>query len=860
MSTNQSSFHNHNKTQPTGATKRPLAGPQDLDCVNKKLKRLTDHVLPDSPYLLTVPSDVPFRLGSRFVSNWAVGEDRPFAPDEEHLQYMTFLSHQGEDSLLVAVGGWSDGHGNVMEEEESKPASIASASSTPLSGGPQKKKISLNEYKNKAKESTATNTPVAQKIEKKEGNGSARPKEPPTTAPKPTRRDQDTMEKSRLTKPKDVSLPPKPPPPQPSVNGAPGARKRDESVRQPRSSKPEKHSEPSPHPPKKPRLSPPPRITTKDTSTSPQKNTPTSVPELLSPTLPPTTTTLGLPRLLSPTLPPDIEAELTKPSNTPPHKSGPSNHQRSASGNSSASKSDNATPKTSGGQRQHSGSTSSSNNKPLHPASKTPKLPSTTSKSGAVNSKDIASPKSNKLPKPAEKPSNPAAKSRPPSNPASPSEPPLSRIVKLRYGRANRKRVEALLKFSGKRKVDISTKQGRAPELEANKKRDPGRESSTSKAVESDQARSAGARGEKRPRAIDDHEKSDHAMKRPRSTANLIVPEKARSPAQTSAPKSPSRPRQPSTSKSQISTPKKDIKSVAMRRVESADSDVKTPTGMGTGTPGNMEKSAKPSPSTSFDNQASKSRDADWRAWREEFQKYAGVGRDLKHAASRQSQNNPSKAAEKLGAAIAVEAIICFILAFIAENQQKALMRQNGDSSTWRSILPYWNVVKHMTAPYPHLHGLCLLLGAVSHDTIHGIDLERLSNSALPCDHNPIPTPGSDGNTVLSDEGKKYKKDFLDLKARLSDHYKEAQKFWLEGSRGLPDDILAREYPNTWSKRSRNYSMRGKQKLRIGEYNCEMFLPLGRTTTPIEAVRFGWSFLGEWCEKEGVDWTGRLGL
>src|SRR5438105_1797155 len=78
-----------------------------LKDVNTRFKRLTENILPTSPYLLTVPTDRPFRLGSRFVSNWSVGENRPFAPEEEHLQYMTFLSHQGEDTLLVAVGGWS---------------------------------------------------------------------------------------------------------------------------------------------------------------------------------------------------------------------------------------------------------------------------------------------------------------------------------------------------------------------------------------------------------------------------------------------------------------------------------------------------------------------------------------------------------------------------------------------------------------------------------------------------------------------------------------------------------------------------------------------------------------------------------
>lgn len=856
MSINRSSSHTRINTELTcGAAKRSLPESQDLNSLNKKLKRLTENVLPDSPYLLTVPTDVPFRLGSRFVSNWAVGEGRPFAPGEEHLQYMTFLSHQGEDSLLVAVGGWSDGNGNVMEEDESKLVSNASASSTPLSGGPPKKKISLNEYKNKSREATTTQTPVVHRSEKNE-NGPTEPKEA-ASAPKHTRQEQNALGKSKLYKPKDISLPPKPPPPQSSANGGAGARKKlaDERAQESRPSTLDKQLGTSP---KRRRLSPPPKITTNRTSTSSGKNNSTSVPRLLSPTLPPATSScsFGLPQLLSPTLPPDIEAELTKLSNEPTLNPTSSNHRGNASGHTSASKSDNPKTKISGALKHHSGSTSSSNNK-LH-SSASPKLSSSTTKlSGQITDKDALSRKSNKLSKPAEKQSPSTTKPRTSSITNLSSGVKLSRIVKLRYGRANRKRVEALLKFSGKRKADGSVKQVTTQDLEFTNKKDCGPDRSASKPSENDHIRSACARGEKRPRAIDDHDKADHAAKRPKASTNSNVPEKSRSPGPTGTPKSPSRPGNSTTSKS---TPKKDLKSAAMRRVESADSDVKTPSGLGTGTPGSIEKCAKPSSSTSFDNQNNKPRDLDWRAWREEFQKYAGLGRDLKHASSRQAQHNPPGANEKLGAATAVEAIICFILAFVADNQQKALTRQTGDSSTWRSILPYWNAVKHLTSPYPQLHGLCLLLGAVSHDTIHGIDLERLSSSALPCDHNPIPTPGSDGNTVLSDEGKKYKKEFLDLKARLSDHYREAHRLWLEGNRELPDDVLARDFPKTWSKRSRNFSVRGKQKLKIGEYNCEMFLPLGRTTTPIEAVCFGWSLLSEWCEKEGVRWAGRLGL
>jgi len=373
------------------------------------------------------------------------------------------------------------------------------------------------------------------------------------------------------------------------------------------------------------------------------------------------------------------------------------------------------------------------------------------------------------------------------------------------------------------------------------------------------------SRGEKRVKPLVDGDAQAPANKRPKTNPNTASTERSRTPIPYT-PKSPSTHRQQATSKTQFLTPRKELKGVAMRRLGSGDSDGKSPTGMvSTSTPGSIEKAAKPSPPISVDNQLNKSREMERRAWRDEFQKYVSLGRELKHAAERhgglKATDEPAiEPDDKLGAAIAIEAILCFILAFITDDKCKALGRQVGDSTAWRSILAYWHAVKNITTPYPHLHGLCVLLGAVSHDAIHVLDLERLAVSALPGEHSPAPTPGSDGNTVTSDESKKYKKEFIELKARLPESYREAHRLWLEGTRELSDEVLASQYPMTWSRRSKNFAERGREKLKLGEYSGEFFLPLGRTTAPLEAVRFGWSFLCEWCEKADVNWKGRLGL
>jgi hypothetical protein len=291
-----------------------------------------------------------------------------------------------------------------------------------------------------------------------------------------------------------------------------------------------------------------------------------------------------------------------------------------------------------------------------------------------------------------------------------------------------------------------------------------------------------------------------------------------------------------------------------MRRVGSADSDIKTPAGISPqSVPGSAEKPPKPSPQAA-ESTTGKSHEAERRSWREEYQKFAALGRDLKHAARPYAANNggdnPSGTTdEKLAAAIQVESILCFMLAFIADSKCQSISRQPSDSTGWRSIVAYWHLVTRSAVRYPHLHGLCLLLGAISHETIHALDLERLAVTSLPSEHSPAPTPGSDGNTVTSEESKRQKREFADLKSRLPETYREASRLWLAG-----------QYPETWSHRSKNFSARGSERLRVGRYAGEYFLPLGRASLPLEAVRFGHAFLEEWCEKEGVKWRGKLSL
>ncbi|KAJ5584107.1 uncharacterized protein N7459_003907 [Penicillium hispanicum] len=719
-----------------------------LEVLNQRLKHLSDNILPLHPYLLTLPTSAPFRLGSRSANNWAVGHDRPFSSEEQQLQYMTFLTHHDGDSLLVAVGDWSDEMGRMMPDRPMAPSAPASLKETVT-----KKKISLNDYKNQ-KNSGAVMAPA--------------------------KHDQGVQDKPKLTKSEELPQAPKPQPV-----------KRDKRESTLNSSKLHLHppSEKFPnkrpstseldhlalsptkglgiHSPKKPRLSPEKDIRIEAATV--KSNSP-RLPVLLSPTLPPTSGP-KLPRLLSPTLPPDIEKELARLEERSPTRESP--------------KRETVISKPRGDRAIHART----------PPSNSSSNPSFQSSRTGVPSKDAN--QTNLM------------------------------VVKLRYGKANRRRVEGLLKFSGKRKLHQP-------------------DSPPSQETDFDDASNVEKKREETG-SIRRNVPGDRGKEAKGSVS------KTHTPAPFSSSTLPST---HDRDKALSLTPVKDSKGSAPRQVDLRDGDGKTPTN-----PANKRHSVDPGAKGSPSQHDNRSRNNERRVWRDEYQKFGSIGRDLKHAAERYTaKSGVSLTDEKLAAVTAIEAIMCFILAFVADDQSKVLARQIGDSSTWRSILAYWRVVKKNCASYPVLHSLCLLLGAVSFDSIHVLDLERFAASPLPGEHTPVPTPGSDGNSVLSDENKKSRKEFSDLKNRLLENYKESQKLWLEGTRGLSEDVLSREFPTTWSRRSHNHAERGKTSLKPGDYTGDYFLPLGATTSPIEVVRFGWSVLTEWCAQESVEWKGRLGL
>ncbi|PKX94510.1 uncharacterized protein P174DRAFT_431427 [Aspergillus novofumigatus IBT 16806] len=790
----------------------------EIVSVDKRLERLKQEVLPFYPFLLTVPTDVPFRPGARFINNWAVGDDGPFTRDEQELQYMTFLTHQDGDSLLVAVGDWSDGTGNIMSDKRSGPQSAAS---TP-SAGSLKKKISLNDYRNRRKSGASVSpinqVPVTQTSAPHTSEDKRSGVKATTSVDHSGKQSLNSLSTKSSVRYVPESVGRKRPPELGHVHLGSHEGEQADVVSS-----------------KKARLSP--RMIGSKSSESSKTN---GLPDLLSPTLPPTSDSPKLPRLLSPTLPPDIEKELARLDESRPVSSSFKllKHLDSASSKENVQ---NPKPHDHGRLQPYATTGPSLHGRSLNSTADkciTTPIDSRGSDFGDTPNLDLQSQRGEQTPPSTDTKESMASKPR--------------LVVKLKYGRSNRKRIEALLKFSAKRKAaltsspinqQVDSEKARVTKAQLN-------ESNTS-ALERTSHKSHRLEGTVKDTVnVDTSTSMKERSKEPRAP----TPEKSRLPA------SPTPVSISNQSKNFAGSPTKDAKNSAAR-IETFHSAGKSTSHHCTkDQPGNQVNTSK-SASADSDNLASRSRNSERRAWKDEYQRLGNLGRELKHAAERHTNKDAVTAAdEKLAVVTAIEAVLCFILAFVADDQSKALARQVGDSSTWLSILAYWRVVRKNSAPYPRLHSLCLILGAVSYDAIHALDLERLAVTPLPGDHTPVPTPGSDGTTVTSDENKKNRRDIIELKNRLHDFYKESQRLWLEGLQGLSEDILAREFPDTWSRRSRRYSHLGKQKLKIGDYTGEFLFPPGKTSAPVETVRFGCAILREWCMKEGVDWSCRLDL
>ena len=122
----------------------------ELQCLRKRLRRISEKILPSSPYLLQIPEKMSPNLGHHQSINWSKGT--PFAPNEQALQYVSFLNVPLELGVVRSVGGWDNEKGELEDSSPNGQRTFKSGTSTPKQGQTAGKRLTLADY---AKRKTA---------------------------------------------------------------------------------------------------------------------------------------------------------------------------------------------------------------------------------------------------------------------------------------------------------------------------------------------------------------------------------------------------------------------------------------------------------------------------------------------------------------------------------------------------------------------------------------------------------------------------------------------------------------------------------------------------------------------------------
>ncbi|RMY78149.1 hypothetical protein D0863_00881 [Hortaea werneckii] len=305
-------------------------------------------------------------------------------------------------------------------------------------------------------------------------------------------------------------------------------------------------------------------------------------------------------------------------------------------------------------------------------------------------------------------------------------------------------------------------------------------------------------------------------------------------------------PNQGSKPQSQQSKPRKDHLSSAMQREQSTDQNVNTPSAK-SNTP-TINQNSQPNGVAKAPSSQPSSKTPKQQLWEAEQKRLETLGRKLKHAATAHldSPQMPIKKGaaptndQKLAAIKAMESLLCYFLAFSAADEAAlaAEPRQNPSNKTWRSLQGFFNFVKRITEPFPILQGLVCHLGVVFNARILDITVHFFT---------PAERQARDST-------------------HTSDTYAALAKYAGEAEEKLDIDLLQASFPRTWKGRKKGGGVPPSttpvtEKLSgPADFAGAYKLPITVSTSPLHAARAGYSMLGEWITRQGVEYERELKL
>lgn len=311
------------------------------------------------------------------------------------------------------------------------------------------------------------------------------------------------------------------------------------------------------------------------------------------------------------------------------------------------------------------------------------------------------------------------------------AEPPRSLVVKLKYKKQSRKTVERILNL---RPSPIKEYTPPDPPRKTNLKPSalPKDSTSTSDSEEdtplSVAAPKSAPASRKRPLA-EPPRTSESAPKRPKQDS-LDVARSNNTPVKPTF-KSPARSAPPD--RNLLSTPKKGdaMKTVAMRRVDSTDSAVRTPQATSTSTPA-PASAEKPSSRTNGEPRPPPNPEVE--KLRAEEKNLTAQASKLKHKmddiikfkpvftqAQREAVTDREK---KLGLATGLEGIMLYMNAFAINIRICRMQNIPFTAANWESVLKLWQFIDPVLLKFPVLYALSARLGALCREELRRVYLE----------------------------------------------------------------------------------------------------------------------------------------
>jgi hypothetical protein len=646
---------------------------------------------------------------------------------------------------------------------------------------------------------------------------------------------------------------------------------------------------------KKPRLATPPHITS---SSSQPVGEPHDLPPLLSPTFLPHG--WDLPPMLSPTLPPNIEAALAR-------EDQPRSRTESNTSTSSAEKK----VKTQLTSAATSLKASPPERKALTPDLKaksiTKSIPKPSLASSAMFKSDLKRDSSVKAESPARKISDEhkskrsyedEVESRTSTTKAAPESEKQSLILRMKYGRKHRQRIEWILRLPPKPSRDGSKlKQSQAlddaerarassgfsqsaerrerPETSSAKSKEIGAPKTDAKKIVNAPAAAAKktvpssdrlgkdlVTPEKRSRT--DESDSAPSAKRHKLPATLDVEKHPRTPIRPPL-ISPSI-HKSGGSAAHITPRDSHLKGAAMSRTASNETTVSTPGNRSYLTPQPKVGGAKPPTSAPSSHRAAElaSLTAKSKLFNELGKKLKRenekIHKDYKDSSSGQPMSETDR---KRRALLGLECILSYMLAYGMEDAQRKLNRSSSElERSWLTVLPLFHHLGSSTRYFQHLEGLRYHCGVAICARIQAVIAERFSRlsggppssqehrdkSDSPHSQDPFNAPNA-SSKLMEYHVTSWK--------NLTDYQREA------GSK-LPVEVIQSQFPHTWKARAGGPRDSTFETLisKDGDVNCQgkFWLPVAVDTSTIQAARFGIELLKEWVKNDKLDYEVQVKL